>query len=380
MTLRHHILAASVAAALAGCGGGDADTTTLAEVQSADGRARALAVTHSPASGVLRFDFGPQNNDAKIIVGPAQGTVTVEGLSGVPNGTTYTGVRAIEWRSGAGTDRLVFEVTQSADFDLTVDTGAGDAEIDVKWIAPAGAASRITPSVFLATGPGMKKVQVQLESFGRDVAFDVATAFGAGDTEFKGELQYKQGSVVAGGRMALDFGAGLNKVNLLVDSEAQQLDLDLAPRFMGELNTTILSDDPSSSARVRFAPVGVAGGSKIGFEMLTAAPSVTLDHDVTGGAGMDEVKLGLTSLAAGTVTSTARASLGQSMDKLELAYKGLPTTRVNLSGAIGLGAGDDEALLLREGISTTAPALDCGDGLDKAIGWPAASTLACELF
>jgi hypothetical protein len=378
MRVRHHILAASIAAALAACGGGDSET--LAQVSSVDGRVQALAVTYSPTSGVLRFEFGPQSNDAKIIVGPAPEMVTVHGVSGIPNGTTYTGIRSIEWVSGAGNDRLVFEVTQSTDFDLVVEAGSGDAEIDVKWIVPAGAAGRIAPSVYLGTGPGMKKVQVQLESFGRDVAFDLTTAFGAGDTEFKGELQYKQGSVVAGGRMALDFGTGLNKVNLLVDSEAQQLDLDLAPRFMGELNATILSDDPSSSARVRFAPVGVASGSKIGFEMLSAAPAVTLDYDVTGGAGMDEVKLGLTALAAGTVTSAARASLGQSMDKLELAYKGLPTTRFNLSGAIRLDGGDDEAVLLREGIAPTAPALDCGDGVDKAIGWPAASTLACELF
>lgn len=378
MRTRLHALAAAIAVVLAGCGGGEADTGTLAEVRSADGRVRALSVLHSPASGVLRFEFGPQNNDARIIVGPAPGHVTVEGVSGIPNGTTYTGIRSIEWRSGAGSDRLVFEVTQSGDFELVVETGPGDSEIDVKWTVPPGAAGPITPSVYLAAGAGTKKVQVQLESFGRDVAFDLTTAFGAGDTEFKGELQYKQGSVAAGGRMALDFGAGLNKVCLLVDSEAQRLDLDLAPRFMGELNTTILSDDPSSSARVRFAPVGVSGGSKIGFEMLSAAPDVTLDYDVTGGAGMDEVKLGLTALAAGTVTSIARGSLGQSMDKLELAYKGLPATRFNLSGAIGLGGGDDEAVLLREGIAPSAPSLNCGDGLDKAIGWPAAAARECE--
>jgi hypothetical protein len=37
---------------------------------------------------VLHLDFRPQNNDAKSIVGPAPGTVTFDGVSGVSNGTT----------------------------------------------------------------------------------------------------------------------------------------------------------------------------------------------------------------------------------------------------------------------------------------------------
>jgi hypothetical protein len=371
---RQMILSLVAMAVLSACGGGGEDAPAVPEPS--------VEISSKPtlSAGVLRFAFGPQNNDARIVVGPAPGVVTVEGVSGVPNGTVYTGVTAIEWRSGAGSDRLVFEVQQSGDFDISVDTAAGDAEIDVKWTVPAGSVAAITPSVALTTGPGMKKVQVQLESFGRDVAFALTSAFGAGDTEFKGELQFKQGSVNAGGRVAVDFGAGRNTANLLIDSEAQNLQLDLAPRFMAELNTLVTADDPSSSARVRFAPVGVSGGSKIGFEMLSAAPSVVLDYDVRGGAGMDEVKLGFTALSAGTVTGLARASLGQSMDKLELAYKGLPGTRLNLSGALDLGGGDDEAVLLREGFSNTAPALSCGEGTDKAIGWPSTSTAGCELF
>ncbi len=382
MRYRLHSLAAAAVAslALAACGGGDvSDATATAAASEGGERARALAVAQLPATGVLRFTYEADNHDVKIVVGPAPGVVTVEGVIGVPNGTVYTGIKAIEWRSGAGTNRMVFEVNQAEDFDISVDTGPGNNEYDVKWVVPANSTAAITPSFSLKAGAGSKKVQVQLESFGRDVSFDLSTAFGAGNAELKGELQFKAGSVRGAGRMALDFGPGFNKASLQVDSEAQHLALDLAPRYMQELETKVTSSNPSSTAQVRYAPVGVPGGSKIGFEMLSAAPLITLDYDVQGGASADEVKLGLTTVGAATVTSSARAQLAGSNDKLELAYKGLPGTRINLSGAIDLGPGDDEAVLLREGLSSTAPLLNCSAGIDKAIGWPAGRLIECEL-
>lgn len=368
-------LAALVALSLAACGGGG-EEVVLAQ-SAASERAAALAVTQNATTRVLSFSFGPQNHDAKIIVGPAAGMVTVFGVTGVPDGTLYANVSGIDWNSGAGTHRLVFEVNQAADFDINVVTATGDTEVDVKWVVPAGSTAAITPSFALATGPGMKKVQVQLESFGRDVAFALGTNFGAGPAEFKGELQFKQGSVNASGRMDLNFGAGFSKAELLIDSEAQNLDLALTPRFMSELSTKVLSDDPSSSARVSFNPTGVSGGSKIGFEMLSAAPSVALDYGVTGGAGMDEVLLSLSTLQTTSVTSVVNASLGQGNDKLGLAYKGLPTSTLAVRGPISMGGGDDEALLLIEGIANSALALDCGEGIDKAIGF--ATSAGCEL-
>lgn len=331
----------------------------------------------SVSAGVLRVQLGPVSSQAKFVVGPAAGAVEVFGVPGTPDGTRFGGVNAIDWVSGAGDDQLTFEINQAQQFDLAVNTGAGNSQVDVKYVVPPTAVAPIRPTVALHLGAGFKKVQVQLESFGRSVDFGLGGNFGAGDTEFKGELQYKQGSQEAKGLMALNFGAGLNKAEIKVDSEARDLALDLAPRFMQELNTTILSDDPSSSARVRFAPVGVASGSKIGFEMVSAAPSITLDHQVAGGAGADEVKLGLTTLGPATVTSSALVNLGQSMDKIELAYKGLPSTLFNLQGTVDLGGADDEALLLVDGILAGGPAVHCGEGVDKAIGFTLRT--ACEL-
>lgn len=115
-----------------------------------------LAVAQS-ATGILRIEFVAMNTDARFIVGPAPGVVVVEGVSGVPNGTVYTGVIGIEWRSDAGDNRLVFDINQADDFDISLATGASNVERDVKWIVPPESTAPITPSVSVTSGAGTRK-------------------------------------------------------------------------------------------------------------------------------------------------------------------------------------------------------------------------------
>jgi hypothetical protein len=365
-------LAALAALTLTACGGGGED---IVEAQSATPAVKqALAAT--VAGRTLNFNYAVPTN-AKIVVGPAVGRVEVYGLPDIPDGTVYQNITAIDWRSGSAVDAVTFEVTQSADFDLRVDTGAGDSQVDVKWIIPAGAPTNITPSVFIAAGLGMKKIQMQLESFTSDVNFVWTQRLGDGAAEVKGEMQFKQGSVNATGAMDLQFGNGLSKAELTVDNEAQNLVMNISPRNVGELMTKILSDDPSLSSRVNFNPVGVAGGSKMGFEMLSAAQQVTLGGTLVTGAGMDEVLYGFTALNNARVVANLNARTGASMDKLNLALKGLPGTAFSLAGNIEMGTEDDEALLLTDGSVTGTIRVNCGPGVDKAIGFTQATE--CEL-
>ena len=66
---------------------------------------------------------------------------------------------------------MAIEVTQTGDFDVRVDTGAGQSQVDVKWIIPAGAPAGITPSVHIAASTGLKKIQMQLENFAANTNF-----------------------------------------------------------------------------------------------------------------------------------------------------------------------------------------------------------------
>ncbi len=331
------------------------------------------------ASGVLEMQFAFGVNGAKVIVGPARGRVEVFGLPGVVDGTVYNGISAINWKSGTGDDSVQFEVTQAEDFDIAVDTGTSNSDVQAKWIIPAGSSAVITPSFSLKTGPGSHRVAVDLESFARDVNFALTGRMGAGDTEFKSGLQFKQGSVNAAATVDWLFGASSNnKAELSVDNEARNLDLNLSPRLMNELVTKIVGDDPADRARVNFSPVTPSGGGKIGFEMISSAPLIDLNYDVRGGAGMDDVNLGLTTLGIANVTSNVALDLGQSNDKLEVKYDGQTSNANVFTGAFALGGGDDEAKLEFRGVTNYGFGLDCGDGTDKAIGFRA-NTVNCEL-
>lgn len=375
MKTPHALSALTLAMLLSACGGGGDDVDAQApQANQAVPDQQALAVT---ASGrALLFSYAVPTN-AKIIVGPAAGQVQVFGLPDIADGTTYNNIGSIDWRSGAADDAVAIEVTQTGDFDVRVDTGAGQSQVDVKWIIPAGAPAGTTPSVHIAASTGLKKIQMQLENFAANTNFAWTQVLGDGDAEVKGEMQFKQGSVQARGLMDLRFGNGLSKAELTVDNEAQNLVMNIVPRNIASLTTKILSDDPAASSTVNFSPTGVAGGSNINFEMVSAAQSVTLGGTLNGGAGMDEVLYNFTSLANARVNANVSANTFAGMDKINLAFKGLPGTAISLAGAVNAGADDDEALLLTEGITTGTIRLDCGPGVDKGIGF--ITTEGCEL-
>lgn len=102
--LRQRVVLLAPAGLSSACGGGS-DDVVLTQSSGTD-RKSALAVTLDTTSRVLRFSFGPQDNDAKIIVGPAFGQVTVFGVAGVRDGTAHNNIASIDWRSGAGRARL----------------------------------------------------------------------------------------------------------------------------------------------------------------------------------------------------------------------------------------------------------------------------------
>ncbi len=323
----------------------------------------------SSASGMLELAFTGTVN-AKVVVGPAKGAVQIFGAPGLADGTSYANVQGITYQGGAGNSQLQFEVTQSNDFDIVVNTGVGDAQVQAKYIIPAGATTKITPSVTLNLGAGQKKVEVQVESFTRDIDFNVLGNLGAGATEWKGEMQFKQGSQNANAMIDINFGdSPFNKAELVIDNEARNLNVNIAPKLMQELITKILGDDPSDTTNVTFSPTTPAGGGKVGFEMISRSPVVNLDYNVIGGAGMNDINLGLTTIDRATITSKANVKLGASNDKLEMKYNGLPNSTNLLSGTLDFGAGNDEAKLEALGTTTNGFIVDCGTGFDKAFGF-----------
>jgi hypothetical protein len=365
----------AVVAALAGCGG-SAEETAVTETTSERVAASAVAVD----SGVLRLTFGPQNNDFRIVVGPDAGVVQVIDQLRPGGHATYRDVRAIEYRAGAGDDKIALAVNQSADFDVLLDTGTSNADIDVQWVVPASStgSSALTPSLTLLSGPGQKKVQLALESFAPAVAFGLKTAMGAGDTEFKGNLQFKAGSVQSGVAADLTFGtAVLNKAELIVESAARSTDVAVSSVSINEFVSKIVSDQPSDRMRVSFRPVAPTAVNKTTLELTTAATDVGLDLGMTGGAGAEDVSFLVDSKAAARIAAGINTALGQGNDRLTARISAVDGSSITLAGRAVLGGGDDEAKLEVPANTGVSLSLNCGDGIDKASGFPVRS--ACEL-
>ena len=366
------VIALAVAAALAGCGGGSDATDAAASTAPTPVRTSAANV----AGSVLQLTYGTQSNDLRIVVGPGAGEVEVIDNLRPAGSARYSGISAIELTAGTGDDKLVFEITQAADFDVAINTGTGNTDVQVKWIVPAGAPV-VTPSVSIATGPGQKKLDVSLESFAAEVDFALTTALGAGNTEFKGQLQFKDGAVRAGANVNLGFGTGnVNKAELIVESKAGRNAFAIAGSGITEWINKVSADASGESLDLSFRPITPVAFTKTQLEVKSAARRALYDINVRGGAGADEVTLAFDQLVAASIGASLRSTLGQGNDKFEAKFTGAAGA-LNVGGAIVLGGGDDEAKLEAGPSSGVAVTVDCGDGIDKASGFP--TSAACEL-
>ncbi|MFN0069244.1 MAG: hypothetical protein ACKVYV_16610 [Limisphaerales bacterium] len=316
----------------------------------------------SVSGGVMTVSVGPVSLNSKFIVGPAIGAVQLFQVPGAGDGQTFTGIRAIRVFSGAGTDQLDFEITQAANFEVFADTGPSDAQVQVKWIIPATTAT-LNPKLTLNTGAGQKKIQVDLESFAANVDFDWTFNAGAGNAEVKGQVEFKEGSRNATADLALNLSSAADKVELIVDSLADNLRLDVIGRGTDSINTKVLADDRGTNLDVLFDVTGDAGGNMYAFEMASAVPNVWLDFLVGGAPAPDEIKLAMVQLVPGNIRSSLNGNLGLVADKVELLYDGVPSA-LRLTGTLDAGGGNDE-IKLNSGFNTTSSLqIRGGDGND----------------
>jgi Ca2+-binding RTX toxin-like protein len=90
---------------------------------------------------------------------------------------------------------------------------------------------------------------------------------------------------------------------------------------------------------------------------------VIVDHAIRGGAGADEVKLGLTQIVPAPVKSSLQVGLGQSNDKLEVLYGGV-ASNLTVSGGVNLEGGNDEMVFISGYPTAAALSLQGNDGFD----------------
>lgn len=316
----------------------------------------------SVVNGTLTISDAVGGLNSKIIVGPDPGMVSLYQVPGAADGETYMGIRALRVLSGAGPDQIDLEIEQASSFDVLVDTGAGESAIQVKWIVPP-TLERVVPRLDLRPGAGAKRVFFDFDSFAPNVDLNWSVAAGAGSAEIIGEIEFKEGSVDATATLAMGLSSAADKVDLLVDSMAQNLRLDVIGRGTDLINTKVIADRPSNLVDVGYDIQGDARSNLIGFDLISAARNVVVDHAIRGGAAADEVKLGMTQIVRAPVRSTLQVGLGQSNDKLEILYGGVASS-LTVSGGVSLDGGNDELVFISDYPTAAALNLHGNDGFD----------------
>ncbi len=100
--------------------------------------ASASAQTAVSVSGGRLSLTTPSGDQSVKVEVSGSGLARVFGFPGIADGTPYGGLSGVSVTTGAGNDKVEFELLSAQSFDIRVDTGAGPAETKVKWKILAG--------------------------------------------------------------------------------------------------------------------------------------------------------------------------------------------------------------------------------------------------
>lgn len=397
----------------------------LAAAASAVALAGPLPSAIDPATGALNIGVdGPGTFNVKVEV-TAGGRVTVIDNTGATPPRTFTGITAINYRSGAGDDFVEFDINSSQSLALSMSTGAGDAFVKLQWKVPPGAAAT-TSTLAMASGGGSVNVELDFESETPTSSFAWTTNFGGGEKSIKGAIEFKQGTVNASKNVNFaNLGGGFHNITFEVENKARNANLLFDSGFARDVTYKLLSDDPTQSL---VADTRVRGG-KNNVEILSAATATTTRFSGgTAGTSGAETNYVVVQKAPGTVNATLNhTAFGATNSKLNAKFDGaqaslalagtvtgsvaadaikiesnMPTSSslvVNtgggddsvdfivanrLSGAPGLprfllGDGNDLFNLIADSASTGNPQIDCGAGTDIAKA-TVGTAVGCEQF
>ena len=176
--------------------------TTLAPVLALAAAPTAFAdVTFSAST--LFITTGDADDDIQIDVGPMPGEVTV---SGVYNGGTFAGVRAIVAMPGDGDDEI--DIDGRAPFlpRLFVDMGDDDDRFDVDFVFSEFFIDVRAAGIFLRTGEGEDDVTISLKSHSGELNASIDLELGDGSNDVDVDVAPEGDSGVI--RVGLDIQSG----------------------------------------------------------------------------------------------------------------------------------------------------------------------------
>ena len=225
-----------------------------------------LTITQDGAGTLFVGNGAPGDKQVKIEVGPLAGQVRViDGAA--PAALAFSGIRAIRLATGAGTDQIELDMHASQSLALSIDSGAGDANIKLQWKVPPGAASTVS-SLDMASGGGRLTIELDHASETREASFQWTTRFGGGDKLIKGGIAFREGVQLARQNIAFtQLGGGTHLVNMDVENKAADATLVLNTGSAQDVQVKVLSPDRT----VRLVTDTTVAGAKNGIGIQSMA-------------------------------------------------------------------------------------------------------------
>ena len=326
--------------------------------------ASASAQTAVSVSGGRLSLATPSGDQSVKVEVSGSGLARVFGFPGIADGTPYGGLSGVSVTTGAGNDKVEFELLSAQSFDIRVDTGAGPAETKVKWmILPGGLAPAANISVLGSEGQ-TRLVEVDLESESNRAAVSI-------DTGSANQVAAKVISSNASEFLRVAFASAAPRTSLEVGSNASALEVDVRGGATPAADELIYKIMQARRAEVNLSWAIDTGAGEDKVEALVSASgsTVTQRGSVFTRGGNDAVQFETDAFS--TVTGLT-INGGPGADLLAQVIKGRFQSSQTLRTSMFGGDGDDELILTTDtGIfgtglpNDTVPLIDCGLGIDR---------------
>lgn len=314
------------------------------------------------ATGLLEITTDSRQQQIEVIIGPVAGEVRVSGVRTIPSDTVFTGITAIEVRTGAAQDYVEFRVLSDVVPTIFADTGGGLSDVKVIYELPATPVEVYTYVELVGAG-GADKANFTVESRVASFVADWVVSHSGGDNEITASVNSPEIS----DRLAINLNGttmnGQDKLELAVISAAAILDLNVAGAMGGNQDTaTVLVDGlgPATTTASFGLDLG-AGLDASSVEIISRGGAVAASGSVLGGGSSDALVFKL----EGDGTLNTALDGGDGNDLIDYSLKGNLTGTPQLLG----GPGNDELKIVLDGPLTLTPFIDGGPGFDIAIGF-----------
>jgi hypothetical protein len=315
----------------------------------------------SVSAGTLNITTGAGDDAFFVLIGPAAGSVTLEGVRGVVDGTTFLGVSAINVNTNAGSDK-VYVIQEGASLPaLTVNTGTGEGLFELDMRIPATAAA-LTSRVRYIAGSAKDSFNARVESQANDLSLDWTTSMGEGQNEVLASVISDAASRRLAVRHSAFSGLGADKTQFDIDCKTARLETTFLGSMGGGDDEVILNAKGSgTTSAIATADFSLGLGNDKALFEFNEMSGTQFNGSVRGNDGSDILEARFGSLMTGAPTFDG----GLGNDTLHFFVNG------TIAGSPRLlaGAGDDLVEML--GVRATgAPFSDGGIGFDyfKGIG------------